>query len=425
MPELKRYEIFNGININTVYDNKFKTNNISVSFVIPLNKDIAASASILPSLLTHSCKKYPDFSKLNQKLNNLYNVNLYSSCEKIGDNLLLSISTTSINNKYTFDKENVTAEVIDLIKEILLFPKTDENGFSKEEFEIEKSQLLDAIDSEYNDKRSYAISKAISNMFMDNVYSIKYYGSREQVENLTSIEVYNNWLKILQTAQIEIFAVGEIHIDDIRENFINIFKNIERSPVKTLNTFKNKITDPITITEEAQLAQSKLVMCFNCNDFSNKLNPLIYKMLAVVLGGATTSKFFINIREKQSLCYYCQARFVPSKKFFVVDSGIETKNLKKTAMEILNEIRKLSEGDLTEDELNKCKLYITNIYKTINDIPSSIEDWYLSRIISGNVTSPEDDVKYIMNIKAQEIIDAAKTLILDTTFELKGMIKND
>ena len=41
-----------------------------------------------------------------------------------------------------------------------------------------------------------------------------------------------------------------------------------------------------------------------------KFPLLLYaaKLMSVVLGGTPSSKLFMNVREKQSLCYYCAAR---------------------------------------------------------------------------------------------------------------------
>ena len=57
-----------GVRFYSVQDGRFKTNCISVTLLTPLDEEHAAQNAILPFLLAHTCRKYPDFIKRNQRL---------------------------------------------------------------------------------------------------------------------------------------------------------------------------------------------------------------------------------------------------------------------------------------------------------------------------------------------------------------------
>lgn len=59
-------------------------------------------------------------------------------------------------------------------------PNVKNNAFIESELEQERRQLLDVIDSEFNEKRIYAMGQLIKHMCKDEVFGIKRYGTAEK-----------------------------------------------------------------------------------------------------------------------------------------------------------------------------------------------------------------------------------------------------
>lgn len=53
------------------------------------------------------------------------------------------------------------------------------------------------------------------------------------------------------------------------------------------------------------LTQAKLCMLFTRGTPEDLPSITVMRMAMSVFGGSTTSRLFRNVREKQSLCYYC------------------------------------------------------------------------------------------------------------------------
>ena len=51
---------------------------------------------------------------------------------------------------------------------------------------------------------------------------------------------------------------------------------------------------------------------------------------SAIYGGTASSRLFKNVREKQSLCYYCGAAYNGFTGSMRVDSGVEHENCDKT-----------------------------------------------------------------------------------------------
>ncbi len=415
-----RKKLLEGVNFNHIYTSKFKTTRVSVTMLMPLEKDTAAALTILPAMLTRSCKKYPDFTMLNHELDKLYGADIYSQARKIGENLGITVSMNFIDDKFTIDNENISEKLFYLLCEIIFEPKIIDGKFDSDELEIEKAQLMDSIIAEYNDKRSYSIKKMVSTMCADEPFGIDHYGSYDNVSELTGEDVYNAWKNMLSHAKFEIFVISNCSDTSLYENmFSSRFVDIERMVIEPKTGCKQDVLEPKEVIEQDDVSQSKLVMGFRTK-FAEPADTYAVRLACDILGGNTTSKFFTNIREKQSLCYYCASRFYKNKGILIVDSGVETANIEKTKNEVLKNIKALQNGELTEYEINSAKLSMTNHFKMMTDTTSHIEMWYISQLLSEEFLTPDQASERIMNVTADDVIKASKSISLDTTFVLKG-----
>ena len=130
------------------------------------------------------------------------------------------------------------------------------------------------------------------------------------------------------------------------------------------------------ITEEMELSQSKLVMGFRTQISAGDEEAVAERLMCAVLGGTASSKLFNNVREKQSLCYYCSSSYDSIKGIMYINSGVEGENLEKAEKAILKEIEDMKNGEITDFEIEATKLAVVNSFKSSSDSVSGIENWY-------------------------------------------------
>lgn len=420
MIQISNEEIYPNIKFHSISTDKFKTIKISIKGYVPLEKDTVYLYSLLSKILLRSCKKYPDFTSMSKKLSSLYGASLSSSVSKVGDRLALSFTTIGIDDRYTIDDEKLSTELTSLLCDIIFDPNIDNNLFSDEDVKQSKREVIDAIDAQFNEKRSYAIDKAISIMCEDEAYGISKYGSKEDIEKASSADIYSIWKKFLKSATFEIYFTGETGHDFSKVLFKNKFQNIERENI----TIKNEVIRNVgKVKEESEtmgLSQSKMILGFRADCAVPDDDIYTAKLMTAILGGTAHSKFFLNVREKLSLCYYCAARFDKHKGIMLVDAGIEKDNIEKTKDAILNEIEELKNGNVTDFEIDATKMSIVNAYKESLDLSSSVESWYSSQVFDKEMISVEKACEIINSITKEDIIKAANKLKLDTIYTLVG-----
>ena len=420
MDSIKRKEIANGVFFNSIKDSRFKTMRISANALVPLSADAASSNALLFGVLSRSCKAYPDFTVLSKKLSSLYGADLTVSVRKAGDCQALTITASGLDDRYAFEGESVARELSLLLCSVIFEPNVTDGAFDEGEVEQERRQLLDVIDSEFNDKRIYANDRLIKNMCANEVFGLNRYGTAEKIKEATVQSLYSAWQNLLKNAKFEIMFIGDSASEKAEEVFKNAFSKVQREPYKLSTQVVRSAETVKHITEEMELSQSKLVMGFRTDIAVPDKEVNAARLMCAILGGTANSKLFCNVREKQSLCYYCAARYDKLKGIMTIDSGVEGDNINKAEKAILKEVEDMKNGKISDFEMDSTKLAVVNSFRATNDTVSGIESWYANQLFEGDFKSIEQVSAEINEVTKEQIVKAAQRLTLDTVYVLKN-----
>ena len=423
MSKLIRTEISDAVAFNTIKENRFKTMRISVTAFLPLQKETAAQNALLSLVMTRSCEKYPDFTLLSKKLSYLYGASLSSNFHKMGDVQALTFSVSGIDDRYALGDDIISKELSDLLCDVIFNPFLKDNAFNGVECEQERRQLIDMIDSEFNEKRLYASQKAIGIMCADEAYGIKRYGDKDSVTAVTPADLYDAWLEMLKTARFEIIYVGDSDSSVALDVFKNRFEKIERTPVCLSTKVVRKADNVKSENEDMDLSQSKMILGLRTAVAEPDDDTMATRLMCAVLGGTAHSKLFCNVREKLSLCYYCSSSYIRSKGIMLIESGVEKDNIEKAKQAILNEIKAMQNGEITDHELQAAKMSMANSFNTACDTVSGIDSYYLSQMLDKCVMTPQQAVEKVYSVTKEDVIRCANNLTLDTIFTLTGTQK--
>ena len=418
MSSLNRLNIAEGVYFNSVRDSRFKTMKLSANLFVPLSAETASENALLAGVLSRSCKAYPDFTALSRKLSALYGAELSVSTSKVGENQVISISASGLDDRYALDGDSVAGELSALLCGVVFEPNVKDDAFVSGEVEQERRQLLDVIDSEYNEKRIYANARMIEIMCADEVFGVKRYGTAEKIKEATAQSLYCTWQNLLKTAVIEIMYIGDSAPDKAVAVFTETFGKMIRQPAKLHTEVVRTAGDIKRETETVDVVQAKLVMGFRAGTAIPEEEITATALMCAILGGTATSKLFCNVREKQRLCYYCAARYDKHKGVVIIDSGVENENIEKLERGILKEIEDMKNGVITDFEIDSTKMAMINIYQSSNDTVSGIEAWYSSQLLQDSFKSIDEACAKINAVTKEEIIAAANKLQLDTVYVL-------
>lgn len=397
---------------------RFKTTRISVNFFLPLTAQTLSANTILPSMLTTSCKSYPDYRSLHTRLDSLYGASVGGYAGKVGDAHLLSVTITYLDDAYT-EKGNAKA-CAELLGEMIFSPNLDENGcFQAADIAREKRLLEENILGELNNKRAYAISKAEAILCKEDVYGLPQLGTPEGAKCLSEADIRAAWQRALREAYIRISVVGSTAPDEIFDVLRARFATVERKAATLpVSAPILPVDQPERTCEKLDVAQGKLVMAFTTRRTGSMIDLVPFSVMCDLFGGGPYSLLFANVREKLSLCYYCAARSNRFKGILLVDSGVEKQNAAAAEKEILAQLERVKQGDFADSDLAAAILGRSDRIRTMFDSQRETESFYLSQMFDTHTCTPDELLEKLAGVTREQIIEAAKDIQLSLTYML-------
>ena len=356
---LVKRRIADGIGFNYLETEKFKTGFLSVSFIAPLSAETAAKNALIPSVLLRGSVKYPNMAEINKKLDYLYASSLSARNTKRGERQVFGICASMIDSAYTINGEDLLAQVTDFVWEILLNPITVDGAFDPAYTESEKNNLIDAINAKINNKTQYARMRCAAEMCKNERYGLDENGTAKEVSACTAAGVYEQYRYALCHYPIEIFYVGKCDPDDLCDRLGSVFGALDRDPVDVPETEIVREAKTLNrISEDMPVNQGKLAIGFRTGIAMNDPEYPALIMANEIFGGGVTSKLFMNVREKMSLCYYCSSSPESAKGLLFVQSGIETENREIAEKAIFEQLDAVRRGEFTDEELLCARLVL-------------------------------------------------------------------
>ncbi len=409
-----------GVTLRACRDTRFKQGCLSIQLVRRMDAREAALNALLPNVLLRGCRSCPDLRAITARLDELYGASVSAQVRRIGDYQTTGLYCGFMDDRFALPGDAVLEPMLAFLEELLLHPVTCDGVFSAAFVEGEKRNLIATIESELNDKRSYAMSKLLKLMCSADTFGLPRLGEPEQVEQITPAALYAHYQTLLRTSPVEVFYVGGAETDRVAALLAPLAAALGRDaqPLPPQTGFHP--SPERDETEILDVAQGKLCMGF-VTPITNR-SPAFPAMqvLNAVFGGGMTSKLFQNVREKMSLCYSIGSAYYGSKGIVAVSAGIDFDREEQTRAEILRQMEACCLGEITGQELTAAKEAIISSLRATHDSPGSIEGYYATAALSGLDLTPEQYIAAVEQVTAAEVTAAAQELRLHSTYFLKG-----
>lgn len=419
---LHKEKIFDSIELSTVSTNKFKASVISFSMTLPLKRSSTAYGLLISHLLCRGSESYPSIALLNRRLDELYGSYVEIKSHHIGENLSLTISAETLDNKYIPDGTDVIGELISIIAELILSPAFLQPSFSAQVFEQEKRLIVDSINAEINNPRLYSAKKCLELMQED--IALPTSDELKQIVNDISYgDLCDYYRELISSAPLRVFCVSAENAENLKRRIEASFEGYPcKSPSLPIPLRPLKRNLPEHKKVSMPVSQGKLTLGFSTDIIIRADDDTYYTMIMLneILGGSASSKLFLNVREKMGLCYYCSSSYSLYSGIMLISSGFEMKNYEIAKEAILNQIEEIKNGNVSDFELESAQRSVTSGYRQLYDSPFELQSFFLNRALF-NITDGIDDAeRKLLAIKKDDIIALAKKIRLDASFFIEG-----
>lgn len=418
-------QIRSGVTLEIIPTQQFKTTRIMISFLRELtDRRELAMRTLLANLLEISSKPYNTQKKVAEKLAKLYGASFGTTVSRRGRIHSLNFVLNVVDSKYLLNPEDILEEAFSFLEAMICEPLVDENGFEKITFERQKENLEMYIKAAKDDKRSYAASKVAELYFDDPLQGVPNYGTSEDLETITSEELYAYYLEMLQNDQIQIFISGDMLQDEV-------IRLAEKMPFKERKVSLGELayTQPIREdvfheVERKNLNQSKLDLVYRLPVIYRQPDHYAAVIFNALLGGTPQSKLFVNVREKESLAYYASSSFDPFRQYLLIQTGIKASDKEKAMTLIKKQVKDIQAGEFSLEEFEEIKLNLINSYESrLDSQMTAIIRRQLDLTCQVEETQ-EAWVKKIKSVSKRDVQKSAKEARLQAVFFLDGGIPN-
>ena len=415
---MTRQMLMDNVYLTHIPSDKFKTSYFSAQMAAPLRAGTAGRNALLVNVLGRGTARLPDMAALGRELDMLYGARLGPQLRRMGENQVFGFTASCVEDRFLPPGEALLEKTAELMGDMFCAPALQEGRLRRDYADSERANLIDEIHSIVNDKRVYAARRLLEEMCAGEPYAVRLLGSAEDMERITLEELDAHYRSMLPQGRLELFYCGSAPEERVAGAFARAFARLPREgllePAPT--TRRPVRPEPLVVTEEMDVSQGKLGMGFRtqCPDVPANL------MLDAMFGGTSTSKLFLNVREKLSLCYYADSAYHRLKGLVTVSSGIEFQNYGRAVEEILRQLEALRRGDWEDWEIEGARQSLVNSLRTMEDSAGSMEDFVMGQAAAGSDETIPGLIAALAEVTPERVRAAAESVKPDTIYFLKG-----
>ncbi|HLS20357.1 MAG TPA: pitrilysin family protein [Bacillota bacterium] len=409
-----------GYQLHLIPTKKFKTIHFVIKFKTNLAREMVTERALFPYVLRQGTVNYPSEQALQLKLDELYGATLSLDVAKKGDHHIFSVRVAVANEKFIPDESTLIDEAIQLLQEVIFNPLTEEGAFLETIFQREKKTLEKKIQSIVDNKIQYANLRLIDEMFKDERYSLHVHGYVEDLKTMTAKQLYEQYEKMLNEDQIDIYVLGDFNVATMQEKIATAFVSLHENDHSRLeiNQETSIISQINEVIEHQEIQQAKLHLGYRTNcTFSDNQYPAL-QVFNGLFGGFPNSKLFMNVREKHSLAYYASSQLDSHKGVLFVLSGIDHKDYEKAREIIEQQMAAMKQGDFSDDDIAETKSMLINQILETLDHPQGIIELLYQQVVAEYQMPPEQFIAKINAVTKDDVINVAEKVVQDTVFLL-------
>lgn len=418
---IQTFDLLPGVRLRCFQDFRFKHSCLSLQLLRPMNRGEAALNALLPSVLLRGSRVHPDMRSLTLHLDDLYGAAVGPMVRRIGDLQTTGFYASFTDDRFALSGDKILAPVVQLLRELLLDPLTEDGAFRADYVDSEKKNLISTIESQGNNKSAWAMEQLMRSMCREDSYGIPRLGETEDVAAITPQGLYAHWETILRESPVELFYVGSEDAETVAALAKRIFVGAHRCPVSLPVQTDYHPVEGTDETKTQDVNQGKLCMGFTTGITCRDPGYSALRVFNTVFGGGMTSKLFSHIREKLSLCYAIGSSQIGTKGLITVSAGIDSHSDTLVRQEILAQLELCRQGAITPEELLSAKQELRRVLQGVQDSPGAIESYYSAGALVGPDLTPEAWLEEIEQVTAEDVQAVAQQVQLHSVFFLKGV----
>lgn len=405
-------------NLHLINTDRFKTITVSLKFTKKYNREESVYFKLLERVLPiNGTENYKSVNDITKKLESLYNANIGYKFYVTSENMTFETNLRIINPKYT--KEDTYKESFDLFKEILTKPTLKNNQFKY--FDLQKDNLINSILNVKDDLRSYSSLKFQEIFYKGTVYAENNYKNIKLFEDMESKKLYENYKKLFSEFKIDVFVIGEFDEEVLTKYMEELMKGFKSKDNYTKDLYTKVKCKESLVKDKFKESQSSLLIGLNINGLTDEERDYKLILYNTILGSMNNSVLFVNVREKNSLCYSIGSTISKFTETMIIRSGISSDSFDDAVRLIKESLEEMKDEKKVDKLLKNAKKTLNIAYNDFYESSNKIIDYYFIREFT-ILPSIEERREKVMNLTSKDVTDIAKKVSIGLIYLMEGTL---
>ena len=430
----REYELMSGVTLSVYPTDRFKVGLLSLSLLLPLEREQSHIRTLLFSVLRRGNEAYPTLEAINRRLDELYATPYRVRNRELGQYQCLGFSADLLGERYLPEGTDLLGGVLSMMEQMLFHPLQVEGLLTERYVDAEKKNTVDAIRSIKNHASAYANAQLLERFYEGAQGGHLLCGTENEVTSVSIDVLTEAWHEMLRTAPIRCFYVGPMAGETVAkrlgEMLTDAFEGLGR-PRAVLPLVKGCLpmlparSTPQRFDTEHPSGQCHLLIGVRTGITCASPEFYAMRMCHEILGLSPISRLFVHVREKHGLCYSCASEYHIEHGDIIIRCGISEQNRELAERAILEQLDVMRRGEFDDAEWNAAKKSLENSYRQVEDSTRSIANFYELRAVLGVDQTPDSCRARFAALTREQVIAAAQHLTVDTILFQRGTDDGD
>lgn len=309
-------------------------------------------------------------------------------------------------------------EILDVVSDMYLNPI-----FEHKEIEKEKGVITEEI------KMYEEIPQArVHDMFMELLYKGQpagrnIAGTKETVAAMKREDFLDYREKHYVASATLVVVAGNVDekkaIEEVKKKFAGISAGAKEGKEPVVEKQKA----PAVIVKKKEVDQTQIILGVRSRGLFDP-DDTVFDVMAAILGGGMSSRFFHKLRNEMGAVYSVQAfnDAYTDSGYFAVAAGVDGKRAGEVMKVVIEELNKIKNIKVPEAELRRVKEHmIGGLYLGLESSDSLAQFYGGQEIIRRPIKKPDEIVAEIQEVTAEDIKNAANEIIKEETLNLAAI----
>ncbi len=354
-------------------------------------RDVNGLSHFMEHMFFKGAKRHPNAMAVASAIDSVGgSFNAFTGEEKVGYFVKLSSAKKAV--------------AYDVLSDMLLNSKLDQ-----EEIDRERGVIIEEIRMYNDDPMSRVQTDFKMHFYGDQPLGWDIAGPEEVIRTVTRDNFTDYLDRHYSSKNCVLVAAGNISHDEnmkLAEEFFTFTNQKEKKPAASYTA----MTGERSRLRKKDIEQAHFVLGFPIPGDEDPVQPTL-KILNNALGGVMSSRLFYQIRERRGLAYYIRSsrQTYTDAGSFKVSAGINVDKLEEAISCVMEEIAKVADDGLTEEEFKRGRDNIKGRNDLAIENSMSVALLYADHeAMYGKIKTPDDINAELDAVTLEEVNEAAK-----------------